>query len=690
MTDIQAEVEQLAVALTKLSSRTQEAWHSWFSVARQLEGSVESATYLSGLAALPEWQHLFVLRHNRVRLTQEGMAFAREATQNGPTLGPVADAVAWYARRLKPIVLDIESVSLVATVANRSVHAIGVEIGDEILPTETPVEVKCRSSSPVYGRLVGQESDNDLVYVACTTDILPAQEPYQLVIDRAYLLTLLASQLRALAQAPELFNALVRDSNAVPIADANSAVVAEQLAALPAPWARLLWGPPGAGKTYGLAHLAVGLLKAHPAESILIVAPSNRAVDGAMIHIRNRLTLNGLGGLINSRRVLRFGYPRSRELIGIPELLGPVELDDLNRQVQARSREIAAAEKAMENAPMLAMLRAKLLATQEAVKAAVQEHVARCSLVATTTTLAYMPTSPVAARTWDTVIVDEATMVPPAMCLYLASRARRRLLLAGDPCQLGPVYEAGPGDSANATLWLRDNIFVLTGISQGPLDAATIRLEDGRLARIASQRRCGEAIWELVQHLYPAVANDANQERARNIAKLPPEAGCSIAMLDTRDEQATCEQARRSWQNTRTAELAVQTAQTIASESSVEQRIAIISPYRAQVKLLRELLRTDRPDNPSPTQRSLIEAGTVHQFQGSEADVVIFDLVDGPGRSHLGILLRGDTGTRLLNVAITRARGKFVLIADSEWCERAHVAVSSPLLGRFLASRTPQ
>ena len=55
--------------------------------------------------------------------------------------------------------------------------------------------------------------------------------------------------------------------------------------------------------------------------------------------------------------------------------------------------------------------------------------------------------------------------------------------------------------------------------------------------------------------------------------------------------------------------------------------------------------------------------GTVHAFQGSEADVVIWDLVDTI-HNAIGKPYQGDTGNRLTNVAITRARGKLVLIGD--------------------------
>jgi superfamily I DNA and/or RNA helicase len=92
--------------------------------------------------------------------------------------------------------------------------------------------------------------------------------------------------------------------------------------------------------------------------------------------------------------------------------------------------------------------------------------------------------------------------------------------------------------------------------------------------------------------------------------------------------------------------------------------IAIITPYRGQVNLIRRWLHQERQLD---AKLSGIEVGTVHAFQGGEADIVIFDMVDGPPRARPGMLFRDDTGMRLVNVAVTRARGKLVFIAHKDW-----------------------
>lgn len=83
--------------------------------------------------------------------------------------------------------------------------------------------------------------------------------------------------------------------------------------------------------------------------------------------------------------------------------------------------------------------------------------------------------------------------------------------------------------------------------------------------------------------------------------------------------------------------------------------IAIITPYPGQVNLIMRWLHQERQLD---AKLSGIEVGTVHAFQGGEADIVILDMVDGPPPARPGMLFRDDTGMRLVNVAVTPARGE--------------------------------
>ncbi len=86
--------------------------------------------------------------------------------------------------------------------------------------------------------------------------------------------------------------------------------------------------------------------------------------------------------------------------------------------------------------------------------------------------------------------------------------------------------------------------------------------------------------------------------------------------------------------------------------------IAVISPYSAQVRLLREMLLR-RPC--ARTHSARIEIDSVDGFQGREKEAVIISLVRSNREGEVGFL----ADARRMNVALTRARRKLIVIGDS-------------------------
>ncbi|WML50716.1 AAA domain-containing protein [Neobacillus sp. PS3-34] len=97
------------------------------------------------------------------------------------------------------------------------------------------------------------------------------------------------------------------------------------------------------------------------------------------------------------------------------------------------------------------------------------------------------------------------------------------------------------------------------------------------------------------------------------------------------------------------------------------QSIGYVTPYRAQANLM-ELLLEDLYEKKC-TAADIISA-TVHKFQGSERDVMIFDTVDGEPQHRAGMLLTGKDSERLINVAITRTRGKFIHVSNRSYISK--------------------
>jgi superfamily I DNA and/or RNA helicase len=136
-------------------------------------------------------------------------------------------------------------------------------------------------------------------------------------------------------------------------------------------------------------------------------------------------------------------------------------------------------------------------------------------------------------------------------------------------------------------------------------------------------------------------------------------------VVDTAGRTA-CQRAARggSRVNEASAELTADLAQDAVTGGAGS--VAVITPYAAQARDIRRRLAARRITDAA-------ECSTIHRFQGRECDTVIIDLVDAPPLRP-GLLLSGDRAhsdaAHLLNVSLSRARGKLILVADVGHFER--------------------
>ena len=93
--------------------------------------------------------------------------------------------------------------------------------------------------------------------------------------------------------------------------------------------------------------------------------------------------------------------------------------------------------------------------------------------------------------------------------------------------------------------------------------------------------------------------------------------------------------------------------------------VAIVSPYKQQVQILNALVQENEILNP---YRSKIAVNTIDSFQGQERDVVYISLTRSNGDGSIGFL----SDTRRMNVAMTRARKKLVVIGDSSTLSKSN------------------
>lgn len=92
-----------------------------------------------------------------------------------------------------------------------------------------------------------------------------------------------------------------------------------------------------------------------------------------------------------------------------------------------------------------------------------------------------------------------------------------------------------------------------------------------------------------------------------------------------------------------------------------QDKIYVISPFRKVAQACRQTVG-------KPGLGDIVECGTVHTFQGKEAEIVFLVLGTAPGQAGAGARSWAASKPNLLNVAVTRAKCRFFVIGDaSQW-----------------------
>lgn len=283
-----------------------------------------------------------------------------------------------------------------------------------------------------------------------------------------------------------------------------------------------------------------------------------------------------------------------------------------------------------------------------ALKALHREIVQAADVVAATAYKACIDEA-VRTRQYDVVVVDEASMLPLSLCLLVVGLARRSVVFAGDFRQLSPIALSS---DQKAGRWLRRDAFEAANIPQ----LVTTGVRPQALVTLQEQHRMRPQIADTVSAvsypdaplITPVCVRDRPHRQPAFLLDSP------LVLLDTSSlgSRIAREAGRSSRYNLVHAQLVAALADVAWPDDSGD--VGIISPYRAQAKLL-------------STIRQSAQTSTVHRFQGGERDTILLDTTVGGGAS-LGQWFVAedmeDEGARLLNVAISRARERLIVIAD--------------------------
>lgn len=402
----------------------------------------------------------------------------------------------------------------------------------------------------------------------------------------------------------------------------------------------IVHGPPGTGKTTTLVEAIYETLHREP--QVLVCAQSNTAVDW----ISEKLVDRGVNVLRigNPTRVndkmLSFTYERRFEGHPLyPELWG---IRKSLRELGSRARRGSYDEREGVRSRM-SRLRDRATALEIQINAELFDsaHVIASTLVSSNHRL-------LAGRRFGTLFIDEAAQALEAAC-WIAIRKADRVVLAGDHCQLPPTikcYEAARGG-------LERTLMERVAVSK----PATVSL-------LKVQYRMHEEIMRFPsQWFYHGELEAAPEVRYRGILDWDsPISWIDTSGMDFKEEFVgeTFGRINKDEADLLLSELKAY-IRRIGGKRILDEKIdfGIISPYKAQVQYLRNLLKTDAALKP---YRHLFTVNTVDGFQGQERDVIFISLVRANDEGQIGFL----SDLRRMNVAITRARMKLVILGEAE------------------------
>nr|WP_295674258.1 AAA domain-containing protein [uncultured Mucilaginibacter sp.] len=412
----------------------------------------------------------------------------------------------------------------------------------------------------------------------------------------------------------------------------------------------IVHGPPGTGKTTTLVQAISHIVKLQK-QQVLVVAPSNTAVD----LLSEKLSQQGLN-------VIRIGNPArvSDRLMDLTldsqMVLHPYTKESKRLKKQAAEfknmghkykRSFGKAERNQRKALFdeAHKIMKEVAKTEEFI---INDLVTKAQVV--TATLAGANHWTIRNLKFNTVFIDEAGQALEPACWIPILKAQK-VILAGDHCQLSPT--------------IKSNEAARNGLSTTLIEKC-ISLHPEAVTLLEEQYRMNKAIMGYSSGVFYHDALKAHHSVADQVlftGDLPmvfiDTAGCGFDEKPSGTSVSNPEEAAFLFRYLENLADAIHKHNPLQDSPS----IAVISPYSEQVRLLKEQLAN------TPALHlygDKVSVNTIDSFQGQERDVVLISLTRSNSEGIIGFL----ADVRRMNVAMTRARKKLVIIGDSSTLSR--------------------
>ncbi len=403
----------------------------------------------------------------------------------------------------------------------------------------------------------------------------------------------------------------------------------------------LVHGPPGTGKTTAL----IEIIRQTTAENkfVFATAPSNTACDHLLECLVdagvNAIRLGHPARIMRSLRDHTLDFKLAAHPLG--KTVDEMESEIHTLQVKRQRRE----ERGGLSRELRQQINDEIKTLKHEIKQ-LDDHILKqvletCPVMVGTLTSATDPV--LRGRVFDLLVMDEATQAiePGAWIPILKAQ---KIIFAGDHFQLPPTVRSKKAEEGGLGLTLFERLHPLAG--------------EERKILLKIQYRMHEKIMNFSSREFyegNLIADDS--VKSHTLADLPhvekaPETTEPFLFLDTagRGFEEAREPGSESRFNQEEAGLVLTHLKKLLALGVKPEEIAVISPYSAQVRLL-----TSKMPDPA------IEVDSVDGFQGREKELVMLSLVRSNMEGELGFL----ADTRRMNVAMTRAKRKLVVIGDS-------------------------